>query len=78
MYMSEIIEKMNDLTSLLQKLEKTPYRDKLWNMQAMLNGKKVIGYKLTDEERELYERAFICGRLQWIYQDGVAWRYEAE
>lgn len=76
--MTDIVESMDALSRLLQKLEETPYRSPLWNMQAMLNGKRVIGYKLTDEERELYEHAFICGRLQWIYQDGIAWRYEAE
>lgn len=55
-----------------------PYGDPYWDMQALLEGKKVVGHKMTPEELYTFSRTLYCFSSGWVEQDGIIWRYYAE
>lgn len=62
-----------------KKLISTPYDDPYWNRVGTMNGKKVLGRQLTDDEFKEYSCSLWCF-APWIFDwdEKIVWRYQGE
>ena len=57
----------------------TPYGDPFWDATGLLEGKKVVGHQMTDDEWSEYEHSLWCFS-PWIadHKRKIIWRYHGE
>lgn len=67
------------MSNIINKLIETPYGDPYWNVEGMLNGKRVVGHQMTESEAKEYESMLVCF-TPWHYDfdKHICWRYDGE